>query len=103
MEVKWFWWYRAASRGQTNHSSTLRQMKNTDAATLHALPAKCEKCRVSMPSVFKIPDTLEKRYHGSGYAMASVTGGQVVNLIYLRDVLPEFDDEQSSVEPAIND
>lgn len=56
-----------------------------------------------MNTVFKIPESLEGKYHGCGYAMASVTGGQVVNLIYLRDVIEEFDDDQASVTVALND
>jgi len=56
-----------------------------------------------MPNVFKIPDTLEAKYHGCGIAMASVTGGQIVNLVYLRDVLEEFYDEQAGLRAALAD
>lgn len=54
-------------------------------------------------TIFKIPDAIADKYDGCGYAMASVTGGQIVNLIYLRDILPEFDDERESLAEAIDD
>jgi hypothetical protein len=56
-----------------------------------------------MPTVFKIPDALEAKYHGCGIALASVTGGQIINLVYLRDVLEEFDDDQAGLRTALND
>lgn len=53
---------------------------------------------------FKIDGAMENKYHGCGYAMASVTGGQIVNLIYLRDVIEEFDDDdKESLPRTIND
>ena len=36
--------------------------------------------------VFKIPEAVASKYHGCGYALCSVTGGQVVNLIYRRGI-----------------
>lgn len=56
-----------------------------------------------MPNVFKIPDALEAKYHGCGIALASVTGGVIVNLVYLRDVLEDFDEEQDGVRAALTD
>ncbi|OGS91742.1 MAG: hypothetical protein A2061_01145 [Gallionellales bacterium GWA2_59_43] len=56
-----------------------------------------------MPNILKIPDALESKYHGCGIAIASVTGGQIVNLVYLRDVLEEFDDEDGAALPALLD
>ena len=54
--------------------------------------------------VFKIPEEVASKYHGCGYALCSVTGGQVVNLIYLRDVIEEFDDKDAeSVLVALGD
>lgn len=53
--------------------------------------------------VFKIDGAMESKYHGSGYAMASVTGGKIVNLIYLRDVIEEFDEERDSLPAILND
>ena len=46
-----------------------------------------------MCSVFLIPQYIAHKYRGPGYAMGTVIGGRIVNLMYLRDVLPEFDDE----------
>lgn len=56
-----------------------------------------------MSNVFKIPESLEAKYHGCGIALASVTGGQIINLAYLRDVLEEFDDDQASLPAVLND
>lgn len=56
-----------------------------------------------MPNVFKIPESLQSKYHGCGIALASVTGGQIINLAYLRDVLEEFDDDQASLPAVLND
>lgn len=57
-----------------------------------------------MPNVFKIPESLLDKYHGCGIAMASVTGGIIINLVYLHDVIVEFDDEDRDALPAaLND
>jgi len=56
-----------------------------------------------MPNVFKIPDALEAKYHGCGIALASVTGGQLVNLVYLNDVLDDFSGEQADIQTALDD
>ena len=42
-------------------------------------------------NVYKIPDALESKYHGAGHALAAVAGGALVGLVYLEDVLPDFD------------
>jgi hypothetical protein len=46
-----------------------------------------------MSNVFKIPESMSDKYHGAGHAIVSVTGGQVVNLVYLSDVIKDYDDE----------
>jgi len=57
-----------------------------------------------MPSVFKVEGAIAEQYHGCGYALAAVTGGEIIALVYLRDVLEEFDDEDAeSVQAVIND
>ncbi len=57
-----------------------------------------------MPSVFKIPEPLYPKYHGCGYALAAAAGGQLVDLVYLRDVLGEFDDDDGdSVRACLDD
>jgi hypothetical protein len=35
---------------------------------------------------YPIPETLESKYHGSGWALGSVAGGQLVDIRYVRDV-----------------
>lgn len=56
-----------------------------------------------MPNVFKIHKALEAKYHGTGIALASVTGGVIVNLVYLRDALEDFSGEQADIPAALND
>lgn len=46
-----------------------------------------------MANIYKIPNTLAEKYHGAGHALASVTGGQIVNLIYFSDIFDDFDPE----------
>lgn len=51
--------------------------------------------------VFKIPETLAAQYKGCGWALAAVRDGEVVELIYLRDILPckEFEDDDGKFIP----
>lgn len=53
--------------------------------------------------VFKIPDALADSYHGSGYALAAVTGGQLVGLRYFSDLLPDFDGSAAAARSAVDD
>lgn len=39
-------------------------------------------------SVYPVPDNLATQYHGSGWALAAVTGGALVALRYVADVAP---------------
>ena len=53
--------------------------------------------------VFKIPESLAEKYHGAGHALAAITGGEIIDFIYVRDVLTDHDDEdQDDLEAAIN-
>ncbi len=57
-----------------------------------------------MSNVFKIPVTLSDKYKGAGPALAAATDdGQLVDLIYIRDVIHDFSGEVSDIESAIND
>lgn len=57
-----------------------------------------------MTQVFKIPDSLESKYHGAGHAICAVTGGQIIDLVYIRDILEDYDEEdKSALRNAIND
>lgn len=55
--------------------------------------------------VFKIGAALADKYQGAGHALAAVTGGQVVGLVYVRDALPDYDeaDGLSALALAINE
>lgn len=49
-------------------------------------------------NIYKIPEALAPQYHGSGWALAAVAGGQLVKLVYLADVSPVF--EQMMQKPG---
>ena len=48
-----------------------------------------------------IPDELAAAYKGSGHALAAVKEGRLIDLLYLRDLLPGF--EPDDAETAIKD
>lgn len=56
-------------------------------------------------NILKIPSTMTEQYNGAGHALAAVVGGQIVALVYLRDVLDEYDDEagQGELNRAVRD
>lgn len=55
-------------------------------------------------SVYPIPEGLSSKYHGAGHALAAITGGQLVDLVYVDDVLPDYDrDTKGALATAIND
>ncbi len=54
--------------------------------------------------IFRIEKPLEAKYHGCGYAIAAVAGGQLIDLDYLGDLLPDLEiDTQDDVLNALND
>jgi hypothetical protein len=52
-------------------------------------------------TVFPIPDELAAAYKGSGHALAAVKDGRLIDLLYLRDLLPGFEPE--GAETALKD
>ncbi len=48
-------------------------------------------------NVFKVQGnpTLEAKYKGTGYALAATVAGQLVDIVYLRDALPEFEGDHT--------
>lgn len=52
-------------------------------------------------NVFPVPDELAAAYRGSGHALAAVKNGRLIDLLYLRDLLPDFNAED--VESAVKD
>ena len=42
-------------------------------------------------NVFSIPDSIAHKYHGCGHALAASANGELIDLIYVEDVVPEFD------------
>lgn len=55
-------------------------------------------------NVFKVPDALASQYHGAGHALAATTGGALIRIVYLSDVLPDYDpDEPGALQSALDD
>lgn len=42
----------------------------------------------------KVTDQLAPKYHGAGYALAAITGGQLIEIRYVMDVAPSAIAEQ---------
>lgn len=75
----------AAIKGRWVRESRAVGMKLTDWII--------ERVERDMPTL-KIPDTLAGQYHGAGWALAAVTGGQIVALRYINEVAsPEVADQ----------
>lgn len=48
--------------------------------------------RVERPvNTLPIPESIASQYHGAGHALAAITGGQIVRIVYLADALPDYD------------
>ena len=54
-------------------------------------------------NVYKIPEALASKYNGSGYAMAASLNGELVDIVYLDDVLPDFDGSRAAMLAAMQD
>ena len=86
----------AAIKARWVRESKSQDLKLTDWIT--------KKLEARTMNVYKIPEALASKYHGSGHALVAVTGGQVVDLVYLDDALPDFDpDQPGALMRAIDD
>lgn len=47
-----------------------------------------------MNNVFKVPDSLAEKYHGSGLALAASANGGLVDIVYLSDIVGDFDPDE---------
>jgi hypothetical protein len=41
-------------------------------------------------NVFKVPDSLEAKYTGAGCALAASLNGQLIDIVYVGDVITDF-------------
>ena len=71
-----------ATKARWVRESQAQGLKLTDWIT--------HKLNTKTMNVYKIPEALASKYHGSGHALVAVTGGQVVDLVYLDDALPDL-------------
>lgn len=53
--------------------------------------------------VFKVPEALAAKYHGTGFALAAITGGQLIDIKYLADVFPDRDIQHHELPKILND
>ena len=67
-------------------ASQRRSMKLTDY-----LPELINRAEAMITHA--IPESLSHQYHGAGWALAAITGGQLVALRYVSDMAPELDDD----------
>lgn len=54
-------------------------------------------------NVFKVPESLASKYHGAGYGLAATVDGQLVDIVYLVDVLPDFSGDRADLHAALTD
>ncbi len=81
-----------------------RWVRESQAQGLKLTDWIVHKLKARTMTVLKIPEALARKYHGSGHAMVAVTGGQVVDLVYLEDALPDFDpDAPNALVQALAD
>ena len=52
--------------------------------------------------VFKVPDTLAHKYRGAGCALAAITGNQLIDIKYLRDIFPDTEVDASTVRELLD-
>ncbi len=54
-------------------------------------------------NTYKVPDRLANKYHGAGLALAATANGDLVSIVYIEDILPDFSGEVEDLEGVIND
>ena len=81
-----------------------RLVRESQARSLTLTDYIVERLEARTMTVHKIPEALTHKYHGTGHALVAVTGGQVVDLVYLADALPDFDpDAPGALTAAVAD
>lgn len=46
---------------------------------------------------------LNEKYNGAGHAVAASVNGVIIDIVYIRDALPDFDSETQSLQSVIKD
>lgn len=54
-------------------------------------------------NVYKIPNALAHKYQGSGCALAASANGVLVDICYMRDLLPDADDSIANLPALLDD
>lgn len=63
-----------------------------------------DKLEARTMKVYPIPEALADKYRGAGHALAAITGGQLIDLVYIGDALPDYDpDQRGALQAALND
>lgn len=59
---------------------------------------------VNKMNVFTLSETLlNAKYKGAGHALAASVNGEIIHLVYLRDVFEDFDVEEKPLKDWISD
>lgn len=81
-----------------------RWVKASQARGLKLTDWIIERLEARTMNVYSIPKALASKYHGAGHALAAITGGQVIDLVYVEDALPDYDpDAPGALAAAISD
>ena len=73
----------AAMKGRWVAESRKRGMKLTDWII--------DRVEGSKMHAYKVPESLASKYHGAGHALAATINNQLIDIVYMADVLPDFD------------
>jgi hypothetical protein len=52
---------------------------------------------------FKIPAPLEDEYHGAGAGLAASVNGELVAIVYIEDIIPNFNGDIADLSNAVSD
>ena len=81
-----------------------RWVRESRAAGMRLTDWIIQRVEARPMNVYPIPEALASKYHGSGHALAAIVGGQVVDLVYVEDALPDYDpDRRGALAAALND
>lgn len=81
-----------------------RWVKTSQARGLKLTDWIIDKLEARTMTVHTIPESLADKYCGAGHALVAITGGQIIDLVYIRDALPDYDpDRRGALQAALND
>lgn len=88
-----------ANLGKMSNNATKLLMKNTLVATrqekrvIFVTLKRLLICEIAMNTVYKIKENMHGKYRGCGYALVASLNDEILDIVYLRDIIEDFDDE----------